>query len=126
MSPRAPTKSRFFAITADGERFSMKVMDALEARGLDVELATRMGFAAIPRDGGEALVIPFKRDGEIVRRKYRSFGAEKKFWADKGGQRCCWNEDALRDESLIGQPLIITEGELDALAAVQAGFARTI
>jgi twinkle protein len=104
----------------------MKVMDALEARGLDSELAARMGLAAIPRDGGEALVIPFLRDGEIVRRKYRSLGPEKKFWADKGGVRCCWNEDALRDDKLLAQPLIITEGELDALAVIQAGYPRTI
>lgn len=104
----------------------MKVMDALEARGLDVELASRMGLDAIARDGGEALVIPFRRDGEIVRRKYRSLGPEKKFWADKGGVRCCWNEDVLRDDSLLSQPLIITEGELDALTAIQAGFPRAI
>lgn len=104
----------------------MKVMDALEARGINVELASKMGLAAIPRDGGEALVIPFYRDGEIVRRKYRSLSAEKKFWADKGGIRCPWNEDALRDETLLAQPLVITEGELDALAAVQCGFARSI
>lgn len=105
---------------------SDRMSELLSARGLDVEVADRMGLASIARDGGEALVIPFTRAGEVVRRKYRTLGPEKKFWADKGGLRVCWNEDCLRDESLIGQPLIICEGELDALAAIQAGFPRTI
>jgi twinkle protein len=99
----------------------------LEARGLDGELASARGFASIARDGGEALVIPFVRDGKIVRRKYRMFDREEGRWSqDKGGLRIAWNEDVLREESLIGQPLLITEGELDALAAIQCGFARTI
>lgn len=97
-------------------------MEALEARGIDVELAARLGLSV---DGG-SLVIPFIRNGETVRRKFRTFGPEKKFWQDKGGVRCAWNEDVLRDDSLLGLPLIITEGELDAVAAIQAGFPRTI
>lgn len=98
--------------------------DVLTARGIDVEVAARHGL-----DGGEggALVIPFTREGAIVRRKYRRFDREEGKWtADKGGLRIAFNEDCLRDESLIGHPLIITEGELDAISALQAGFARTI
>lgn len=108
---------------------SAEVMDWLAARGLDVELADRLGLASIPRSGGEAVVIPFVRSGEIVRRKYRALNpaeGQPKWTADKGGQRIVFNEDCLRDDSLIGQPLIITEGEFDAIAAIQAGFARTI
>jgi twinkle protein len=40
--------------------------------------------------------------------------------------KLAFNEDCLRDQALYGQALIITEGELDALAAIQAGFAKTI
>jgi hypothetical protein len=40
--------------------------------------------------------------------------------------KLAFNEDCLRDEALLGQPLIITEGEFDALAAIQSGFAKTI
>lgn len=99
----------------------------LEDRGLDVELADRLGLASVRRDGGEALVIPFRRDGQVVRRKYRFFDREEGKWtADKGGQRIAFNEDCLRDESLLSQPIIITEGEFDAMAAIQCGFARTI
>lgn len=107
---------------------SSAIMDALTARGLDVELADRLGFASTHRSdlGGEALVIPFRRNGEVVRRKYRTFGRDRRFSQDKSAIRCAWNEDCLRDDSLIGQPLIVTEGELDAMAALQCGYARSI
>lgn len=106
---------------------SQALMETLEARGLDVELVDRLGFASVMRGDGEALVIPFHRDGKVVRRKYRRFDREEGRWSqDKGGVRCAFNEDCLRDEALVGQPLIITEGELDAVAAIQAGSLRTI
>ncbi len=106
---------------------SNAVLEWLGAREIDVELADRLGFASVRRDGGEALVIPFMRDGKVARRKYRFIDrAEGKWTADKGGQRIPFNEDALRDESLYGQPLLITEGELDAVVALQCGFPRTI
>lgn len=105
---------------------SNALMERLAARGLDVELADRLGLGGALRDGSEALVIPFRRQGEIVRRKYRFFDRDQKWTADKGGVRCAYNEDCVRDDSLIGQPLIITEGELDCISAIQAGFARTI
>lgn len=106
---------------------STDAMDWLAARGLDVELADRLGLASTRRgDGGEAVVIPFKRAGEVVRRKYRLLNSETPWSADKGGERIAFNEDCLRDDSLINQPVIITEGEWDCMAALQSGFARTI
>jgi twinkle protein len=105
------------------------MLRTLESRGIDVELASRLGLASTQREGGECLVLPFTREGRVVRRKYRRFEVvegRSKWSADKGGERIAFNEDCLRDESLLGQPLIVTEGELDAIAAVQAGFARAI
>lgn len=98
----------------------------LEDRAIDVELADRLGLASVRRGSGEALVFPFYRDGQIVRRKFRFFDGEVKWSAEKGGQRIAFNEDCLRDDSLIGHPLIITEGEFDCIAALQAGFPRVI
>lgn len=105
---------------------SLSMLERLAGRGLDVELATKLGFESVVRDGGEALAIPFVRGGEVVRRKYRWFREERRWSQDKGAVRCAWNEDCLRDTTLREQPLIITEGELDALTALQCGFARTI
>ncbi|MFA6043641.1 MAG: bifunctional DNA primase/helicase [Phycisphaerales bacterium] len=94
-----------------------------------MELAAKFGLDSTSRGGGDCLVIPFTREGQVVRRKFRRFdvieGAAK--WsADKGGERIAFNEDCLRDDSLTDFPLIITEGEFDAIAAIQAGFPRTI
>lgn len=104
---------------------SAPILQALEARGLDVELANRLGLASTRRDGIDFLVIPCLRDGRVYRRKYRTVAGEKRFMQDGEGP-IPFNEDVLRDESLAGQPLLITEGELDALAAIQCGYARTI
>lgn len=100
-------------------------MDAFTARGLDIELAVRMGIDGTHRDGTDYLVIPCIRDGRIHRRKYRTITGDKQFMQDGDGP-IPWNEDVLRNPDLAGQPLIITEGELDALTAIQCGFARTI
>jgi len=104
-----------------------RTIEFLSARALDPELADRLGVESVSRDGGECLVLPFKRNGETVRRKYRQLDrAEGRWTQDKGGMRIAFNEDCLRDASLITLPLIITEGELDCMAALQSGFARTI
>lgn len=105
---------------------SLKLLDILAERGIDAELADRLGLASRLEGGDEALVIPFVREGRVVRRKWRTFGPERRFGADKGAVRCAFNEDCLRDASLTSLPLLITEGELDAIAAIQAGFPRTI
>jgi twinkle protein len=97
----------------------------LEARGIDLEVATRYGlYTDRQSPGGRELAIPYRRDGKVINRKYR--GPQKRFRQDSGAPRSFWNEDCLRDPTLGKQSLIVTEGELDALAAIQAGFQRTV
>src|SRR5262245_55271315 len=97
----------------------------LEERGIDLEVVTRYGLYT-DRQGhnGRDLVIPYRRDDKIVNRKYR--GPQKRFRQDPGAPRMFWNEDSLRDATLANEPLVVTEGELDALAAIQAGFPRAV
>lgn len=107
----------------------MTVMDMLDARGLDVELASRLGLNGAP-GGGEVLQIDFRRGEDVVRRKFKRMGevpeGAPRYWQEpKGGAKIAWNEDALKDQSLSG-PLVITEGEIDAATAIQCGFLRTI
>ena len=103
------------------------IATALAARGLSADLAAHMGMSSLAgKGGGEALVMPFVREGVVVNRKYRTLDGNKRMWQDKDGVQCLWNEDCLRDDALLQQPLIITEGELDALAAIQAGFKRVV
>lgn len=99
---------------------------ALRQRGLEPELAQSVGFTAGRNAAGEYLAMPYFREGKLVNNRYRTLGREKRFWQDKGGAQCPWNEDCLRDEQLVGQPLVITEGEMDALAVLQSGFTRKV
>lgn len=99
-------------------------MSVIETRGLDPVIAENYGVSVSQKDGIETICFAYKRNGEVLNNKYRTF-PEKKFWQD-GGVKLVWNEDCLRDETLSSQPVIITEGEFDALAAVQCGFPRTI
>jgi twinkle protein len=103
-------------------------MDLLEARGLDIELCAKFGLqtASAPDGGDDWIAIPYVRRGKIVNHKYRTLGERKLFCQDKGGAQCWWNHDVITDRSLTGTKLTLTEGELDALSAIQAGYVRTI
>jgi hypothetical protein len=58
----------------------------LEARGLDLEVATRYGlYTDWQNPDGRDLVIPYRRDGKIINRKYR--GPQKRFRQDPGSPR---------------------------------------
>jgi twinkle protein len=97
----------------------------LEGRGLDLEIATSYGlYTDRQSHDGRDLVIPYRRDGKTINHKYR--GPQKRFRQDPGAPRAFWNEDCLRDATLASEPLVVTEGELDALAAIQAGFPRAV
>lgn len=112
------------------ETLQQEHVAALEARGIDPELAVRLRLHTVfGNAGGSACVFPYLRDGQVVNRKFRTSltqGDKGKIWQDKSGVKCVYNEDILKDDSLLDQPLIITEGEIDAITAIQAGFPRTI
>lgn len=107
---------------------------ALEHRGLSADTAARFGiYTASSRDGetipdtlGNIVVFPFVEHDAVVSEKFRAPG--KKFWQRTGGRRTFWNADALDDPGLESGylPLIITEGELDALTAIECGFPLTV
>lgn len=105
------------ATTADGPA---ALENFLIPRGLDPEVAVRLGWTA----SGGFIEIPYFRDGQIKNRKYR--GILDKTFRQDGGKQFFWNIDILADDSLAAEPLIITEGEFDALAAIQCGFPRVM
>ncbi len=98
----------------------------LQARGLDAETVIRFGVESSQKLGGDCVVLPFLRDGKPVNHKYRTIAGEKKFCQDAGAVKCFWNVDAITDPGLADEPLIVTEGEFDAMIAIQCGFARTV
>lgn len=101
---------------------------ALEARGLSVEMAVQLGWhpCAGP-SSGLWVSIPYYDAGKIVGRKYRTLDkTPKEITQQTGSAQILYNIDCMRDPELRGNPLIITEGECDALAAIQSGFAKTV
>ncbi len=69
----------------------------------------------------ETIVFPFIFNGIAVNHKYRN-GA-KEFGQTPGGKQVLWNVDILSDPRLQKNeaPLIVCEGEIDALSFIQIG-----
>lgn len=102
-------------------------LEILSARGLDPETLARYGVGSSPRVNGEDWIrIPYFEGEQVVNWKHRTISGEKRFHQEPGAKKCFWNINVLLDASLADQPLLITEGELDALTAIQCGFARTM
>lgn len=108
---------------------------AIEGRGISPETAVRYGIhtvrrtaegTVVPDPNGNIVAFPFMERGAVVAEKYRAPG--KKFWQRAGGRRTFWNADALDDPALLtgAMPLIVTEGEIDALTAIECGFPLTV
>ena len=95
-------------------------------RGLDEELLAKWGIKSKLRNGGEWIAIPYVFNGKVVNHKYRTIEGDKLMGQDPDAHKCFWNFDILRDKTLSGEPIIITEGEFDAMIAIQCGFVRTV
>ena len=103
-----------------------KALEILMERGLDEEILSNLGIRSKLRHGGEWVAIPYIYNGQVVNHKYRTISGDKKMGQDKDAKKCFWNFDVLRDETLSEYPLIITEGEFDAIIAIQCGFPRVL
>jgi twinkle protein len=104
---------------------STKHADWLQTRGISEKAATRFGISTVQHGTiGSAIAIPFVKDGKTVNHKYR--GSGKVFRMDEGAEKTFWNVDCLKRSDLRDMPILVTEGEMDALAAIEAGFERTI
>lgn len=88
----------------------------LESRGISVETATKYGIHSM----GSSLAFPYLIDGQTHNTKVRKPG--KSFTFTQSGKSLeFWNSDALSSSDPT-EPLVITEGEMDALACLEAGF----
>ena len=113
---------------------SAAAINWFESRGIDADTAIAMGIftghrvttgdesAVEPDANGNIIVFPVIDGGKIVAEKYRMH--PKKFFQRAGGRKTFYNADILDSKELEAgdYPLVITEGEMDALAFIQAGF----
>lgn len=113
----------------------------LEARNLTAETAIRFEIYTTSRPDGDAeptlddsaqyLAIPYFEGGQRVAVRFRDMREdcphEDRYRSTKGDKPRIFNRDVIaEDVGLLDQPLIVTEGELDAMAAYQAGYQRVI
>jgi twinkle protein len=90
-----------------------------EARKLDAPLLEEYGVKAVE---GREVAFPYRKDGKPYAWKFRT--EDKRFRSTQGVSRGLYNADALaRDFAL---PVVITEGEVDCLSVIQAGFVRAV
>ncbi len=112
-----------------------KGAEAFQKRGIEPETAARFNVYTArkrpdgtvePHESGNIIVFPFYEHGVVVNAKFRAPG--KKFWQQKDGKSAFWNSDALDDPALADGrlPLVITEGEIDALTAIDCGWPLTV
>lgn len=112
-----------------------KILRWFEGRGIGPERVIGMGIYSgtrvavgddeaeiVPRDDGNIIVFPFIEGGKVVGEKYRAAG--KRFWQRPNCRKTFFNADVLSDPSLASgdQALVITEGEIDCMSVVEAGY----
>lgn len=94
-----------------------------EARKLDGALLVDMGVKAVNHPTlGQAVAFQYRRNGNAYAAKFRT--AETKSWrSSEGISRGLYGEENL---DIPQGPIVITEGEIDALSVIQAGYDRTV
>jgi twinkle protein len=104
----------------------------LELRGISVELAEKLGLTStvqsFPTDDGKwerakAISIPYSARGQVFNHKHRRT-SRKQHIMDKGAKLGFWNHDCLLEKSDL--PVVICEGEWDAIVAIQCGWQRVV
>jgi len=120
----------------------MTALDLLAKRGLDPELCERLGIRPWANPSGKLaderraqhgrdddwIEIDYLCPDGTTRKKMRPLREPKKgfIFMTPGHRISAWNRQVLEDTTLADQPLVITEGELDAAAAIQCGWPRTV
>lgn len=99
-----------------------KVEDYLKLRGFSRETWERRGVGE--SDGN--IVFPYYENGQAVLMKFRKpekyNGQGQKAWREAGGKAVLWGMDLCDPE----KPLVIVEGEMDALALDECGVENVV
>jgi twinkle protein len=96
------------------------VIDWFQKRGIPerVLLQNGIGYGKSFKDKC-GIRFPYYKDGTVVNIKHRTH--DKQFRQEKNAEQCLYRFDAI---SSMNGPLIITEGEIDALSVQTAGRDR--
>lgn len=99
----------------------------LQSRGISKETADKMKlfpetkyFKRLEKNT-DCIGFPYYRNGVYMGTKYRSF-PEKDFTQDAGGNHDFFGLDQVE----LGKPIVIVEGEIDCLTAMEAGIENVV
>lgn len=90
-------------------------------RKIGIDLLESIGVK-VSQQREDVIAFPYRRDGRVHAWKYRTIN--KRFWSTEGQTRGLFNADDLRH--LPDHPIVLTEGEIDCLSVIQAGFDRAV
>lgn len=98
-----------------------------DVRGISVDLCVRMGVTGKARqDGTAAVAFAYQEGGAVYGHKMRATTTKDFGFFPAGVPHRLYNLDILRDDTVVGEPIIITEGEIDCLSVLEAGFVRAV
>lgn len=105
-----------------GEWLQNRGINPATAEAIGIYSGQRQASGVEPSQSGNILVFPYREGGKVVAEKYRM--ANKQFSQRPNPRKTFFNADVLADEALHkGEAaLLICEGEMDALAAIEAGY----
>lgn len=101
----------------DPSRFSPRVASFFADRKISTAALDHFGVTEL--DG--VVKFPYTRDGELINVKNR--GAGKKFWMEEGCELVFFGLDQITPDA---EQVVITEGEMDALACYTAGITNVV
>ena len=104
-----------------------EVLNWFTNRGIPAEVVAKepitQGSKTFPQTKsiGKCILFSYYEDGELVNRKYRAV-KQKHFMLESGAKLVPWRIDSIRDTA----ECIITEGEMDALSFLVAGYDNVV
>ena len=104
-----------------------EVLNWFANRGIPAEVVAKepitQGSKTFPQTKSieKCILFSYYEDGELVNRKYRAV-KQKHFMLESGAKLVPWRIDSIRDTA----ECIITEGEMDALSFIVAGYDNVV
>ncbi len=118
---RKPTKT-YKPPKTEIKASTKKVEEYLKLRGISPEVWKQRGVG----ESKGNIAFPYHENGKVVLVKFRKpekyTGEGQKAWREAGGKAVFWGMELCRP----GKPLIITEGEFDALSLAEVGLVNVV
>ncbi len=110
-----PPKTKFVNPTESAIKY-------LKGRGISIETMKKRNIS----ESRGNIVFPYHEDGQLVLLKFRKpeeyTGEGQKAWREKGGKAVFWGMDNCEFDA----PLVVVEGEIDALSLDEAGVPNVV